>query len=69
MKTSLDIFLNELIENTGIKINKELSVENWRHIIAKINEYFYTTYSEIGETQALDNTFEYFSEFHKFWEL
>jgi len=69
MKTSLDIFLNELIENTGLKINKELSVEGWRHIIAKINEYFYTTYSGIGQTQALDNTFEYFSEFHKFWEL
>ena len=69
MKTSLDIFLSELIEDRGIKINKELSVENWRHIIAKINEYFYTTYSGIGQTQALDNTFEYFSEFHKFWEL
>lgn len=69
MKTSLDIFLNELIENTGLKINKELSVEGWRHIIAKINEYFYTTYPGIGQTQALDNVFEYFSEFHKFWEL
>lgn len=68
MKTSFDIFFSELIKNTGIKNEKELSIKELRLIIAKINEYFYTTYSGIGQTQALDDTFEYFSEFHKFWE-
>ncbi|MEP0827448.1 MAG: hypothetical protein HRF51_02905 [bacterium] len=39
-----------------------------RDIISKINEYLYTNYEGIGTTITLGQEFEYFSEFHKFWE-
>src|SRR4030043_1601772 len=68
MKISFDNFFSDLLIKSGIKNDKELSIKELREIISKINEYFYTTYSGIGQTFALDDTFEYFSEFHKFWE-
>src|SRR3989338_4712657 len=40
-----------------------------RHSISRINQFFYQTYPELGSTTALNGeVFEYFSEFHKFWE-
>ncbi len=68
MPSSFDIFFKELISTTGLKHNRDLSIDELRNIISKINEYFYTTYDEIGTTEALDSTYDYFSEFHKFWE-
>ena len=68
MASSFDIFFKELISTTGLRHDKDLSIDDLRNIISKINEYFYTTYDGIGTTEALDLTFDYFSEFHKFWE-
>lgn len=60
----------EFIEDLGASINKydiEL-IKRAREIVSKINEYFFTTYEDIGSTKALDDSFQYFSKFHKFWE-
>jgi hypothetical protein len=61
-------FFNELLKSLGIKEVDSISIEQARVIISKINEFFYTGYDGIGETFALGDNFEYFSEFHKFWE-
>ena len=67
MKTSFDAFLNDIVAQSGLKNGHDLSLSELRNIISKINEYFYTTYDGIGTVEALNETFDYFSEFHKFW--
>lgn len=61
----LSRFISELRENTD---NGELTIENTRFVVSKINEFLYTTHNDIGYTQKLGDTFQYFSEFHKYWE-
>jgi len=39
-----------------------------RIAMTKLNEYFYQTYDGIGHTSLDDEEFQYFSEFHKYWE-
>ncbi|MBI3753667.1 MAG: hypothetical protein HY266_06455 [Deltaproteobacteria bacterium] len=51
-----------------MSLSRNLSIDEIRFVISKINEYFYTNYEGIGHTNILDDDFEYFSEFHKFWE-
>ncbi|MBU4501195.1 MAG: hypothetical protein KKA79_01280 [Nanoarchaeota archaeon] len=51
-----------------MSLSKDLTLDEVRFIISKINEYFYTNYDSIGHTTILDDEFAYFSEFHKFWE-
>ena len=43
-------------------------VEVAQRFISGINEYFFQTHNEIGTTEFQDEEFQYFSEFHKFWE-
>lgn len=62
----LSRFVAELKSNTGNK--SELSIEDARYVVSRINEFLYTNYPEIGSTNALGDTFTYFSEFHKYWE-
>ena len=38
-----------------------------REIVRIINDFLYTTHDGIGTVNVLGQTFEYFSEFHKFW--
>ncbi len=68
MKNSFNIFFKDIVAESGLKHDHDLSLSELRNILSKINEYFYTTYDGIGTTNALDETFGYFSEFHKFWE-
>ncbi len=49
-------------------MRRDLSIQEVRFIISKINEYFFTNYEGIGFANILDDEFEYFSEFHKYWE-
>jgi len=44
------------------------NVEQQREFLSKLNEFLYTSYEGIGETEAIGMKFEYLSEFHKFWE-
>jgi len=68
MKNSFDAFFNDIVSQAGLKNEHDLTLPELRSIISKINEYFYTTYDGIGTVEALDESFDYFSEFHKFWE-
>lgn len=44
-----------------------LDISGAREIVRLINDFLYTTHDGIGTIEALGQTFEYFSEFHKFW--
>jgi len=37
-------------------------------VLERLNEYFYQTYEGIGTTRLNDKEYQYFSDFHKFWE-
>lgn len=39
-----------------------------RHFLSAANRYFYQTYAAIGATQFEGAEFQYFSDFHRFWE-
>ena len=65
---SFSHFINSLLSNIKINYNNQLAIEQVRNAISKINEYFYTIKPDIGSTKVMEQNFEYFSEFHKFWE-
>ncbi|WP_265442667.1 hypothetical protein [Acetivibrio straminisolvens] len=68
MVDSFNKFFKSLVESSGLNLSRDLNIDEVRYIISKINEYFFTNYEGIGFTNALGEKFEYFSEFHKFWE-
>ncbi len=39
-----------------------------QRVLERLNEYFFQTYDGIGTTALNDKEFQYFSEFHKYWE-
>lgn len=45
-----------------------VDINNARVLINEINDFLYTNYPNIGYTTTLGNTFEYLSDFHKYWE-
>ena len=47
----------------------QMNIEGAREVINKLNNYLYTSYPNIGTVEKLNTTFDYFSEFHKFWHL
>lgn len=49
-------------------IEEKLSIDQAREIIKSINNFLYSNYDGIGKTHALGTSFEYFSEFHRYWE-
>lgn len=48
--------------------NNELSLDQKKSILSLMNQFLYTSADGIGTTQALEQEFPYFSEYHKFWE-
>jgi len=68
MVDSFNRFFKSLLEKSNLNLSRDLTISEIRYIISRINEYFYTNYEGIGFTKVLDEEFEYFSEFHKFWE-
>jgi len=71
--TSIVKFIAEVNQRIGIALPsswpKADEIEIARRFIEKLNEYLFQTYRGIGITHALDDEeFQYFSEFHKFWE-
>ena len=62
----LELFLSKI--NAICKDHAELSIESSREIINEINSFLYTTYPGIGEVSALNTKYDYFSDFHKYWE-
>lgn len=61
-------FFESLLSNTGYVFKKELKIEEVRFIIKKINEYLYTNPTNNEQTFILDDYYQYFSDFHYFWE-
>ena len=44
------------------------NIDSARKAVAEINSFLYTNYNGIGQTRALEKDYEYFSDFHKYWE-
>jgi len=44
------------------------NISKARDVVTEINNFLYTNYDGIGTTKALGSTFDYFSDFHKYWE-
>ena len=47
--------------------SKELSIKQARNLVKEINDFLYTNYEGIGQVGALDDEFDFFSDFHKYW--
>ena len=65
--TELDELIIRISQNFP-QDGAELTIEQARAIIREINEFLYTNYEGIGFTQY-DRNLEYFSSFHKYWEM
>lgn len=50
-----------------MELKPALDIYGAREIVRLINDFLYTTHYGIGTIEALGQTFDYFSEFHKFW--
>ncbi|MGB7532604.1 MAG: hypothetical protein WA977_06460 [Halobacteriota archaeon] len=65
-------FIKELNQRIGISLPKSWTalseVQLAQKFLEKLNEYFFQTYEGIGITTFNNDEFQYFSEFHKFWE-
>ena len=64
--------MKKLFENFTRQLQQyasgEISLADVRNVMRAINEFFYTTYRDIGTVSALEQDFQYFSDFHKFWK-
>lgn len=47
----------------------QLTIYQARDVVQEINNFLYTNYEGIGTTFTLGNTYNYLSDFHKYWEL
>ncbi len=61
----LELFANRI--NSICSNPNGLTIEEARNLIKEINDFFYTNYDGIGNVEALNETFEYLSDFHKYW--
>jgi hypothetical protein len=63
-----DLLLADIEKIIGER-GTNLDIQTKGRIISKLNEFLFQSYDGIGTTKALDDDeFEYFSNFHKFWE-
>ena len=70
---SFQTFIINLYKYIGVPLPNDLETITGEIILAqraleKINEYFFQTYQGIGKTIIDDKEYQYFSDFHKFWE-
>lgn len=52
----------------SVQHDSQLSVDEARKMVKQMNEFLYTKYEGIGKLAALGDSFDYFSDFHKYWE-
>jgi len=66
-------FIEEINQKMGISLPSSWTnlteVCLAQRFLKKINEYFFQTYKGIGTTSFNGEELQYFSEFHKFWEV
>lgn len=69
---SLLAFFRRVNSELGIDFPTSLEllsgVEAERVILSKVNTYFYQTHRGIGTTRFNEEEYEYFSEFHRYWQ-
>lgn len=65
---SFSKYFKTLLNQVGYQKENDFTIEEVRFILSKTNEYFYTYSQNLGTTFILEDNYEYFSEFHKFWE-
>ena len=66
-------FIAEVNKRMGISLPREWQklgqTQIARRFVGGLNEYFFQTYDGIGTTEFQGEQFQYFSDFHKFWEI
>lgn len=64
----MDKFVDFCNEIKGIAEQyQEMNIAGARKVVCAINNYLYTTHANIGTIDKLGTTFDFFSDFHKFW--
>ena len=63
--TELEKFINDLKELTP---SEDIDIVTARKIVNEINKFLFTTHNDIGTVFALGRNYQYFSNFHKYWE-
>jgi len=66
-------FISHLNQQIGIPLPRDWETTTdeialAQRVLERLNEYFFQTYDGIGTTTLNDKEYQYFSEFHKFWE-
>lgn len=61
----LDNFVNKI---KSFSSSESLDIESARQIVKEMNEFLFTTHKDIGTLYALGRNYNYFSEFHKYWD-
>ena len=64
----MEKFIDQLSSLVQRDTNGKLTISSIQKIIKEMNGFLYTKSSTIGRTNILGETFEYLSDFHKFWE-
>lgn len=59
--------LHEFVQELTTFSNEKQDIASARKIISKLNEFLYNSDYNLGTLEALGQTFEYFSRFHKYW--
>lgn len=71
-KSSLKAFIEDTSRRFGVSVpaawEKLSEVELARTYLQRLNEYFFQTHDGIGNAEFEGEEFQYFSEFHRFWE-
>jgi len=67
MKNELEKFVTYISDICNGTPNN-LSIDEARNVVRAINEFLYATDDSLDEVEALGSKFQFFSEFHKYWE-
>ena len=63
--TELEKFIKGLKELTP---SEDIDIVTARRIVNEINKFLFTTHNDIGTVFALGRNYQYFSNFHKYWD-
>ncbi len=70
--SNLNQFAEKIIADIGIALPSQwkllTDVQVAQRFLKGVNQFFFQTHSEIGTTELDGEEYQYFSEFHKFWE-
>ena len=64
----IENFVDQLLSFAQRDTNGKLTISTIQNIIKEMNSFLYTKSGKIGKTNILGESFEYLSDFHKFWE-